>query len=243
MKSLFHDKIKLLSIYILALAGSAFAVFFAPIFMQQSPEIKNVPFEILYSLLLYAVVKVIVTTVLICREKSSQTVKANVAKALLQSIVLEGFLGLIEAVFFVIIEFIVRLFYNKAIYNTDYTNFKMTFSVVIVIILVAVLPNYLALFWSVIKNSNKGFEKYKSGLVLSLDTYSLLFFVVIMMFVAAYIIRTVFLLVPDETVADIVKMLLLSLVIMLSLSLTYSIFLSDEQKKQADIKVDNCNKI
>lgn len=236
MESLFHDKIKLLAVYILSLAGSAFAVFYIPAVVQQFPEIKHYPVQIIAALLLYVAAKIIVTTVLICRENSSRTVKISVTKALFQSVILEGVLGLTETVFVVIIGFIIQFFYHKAVISTDYTGFKLTFTVVIVVILVAVLPNYIALFWSVVKNSDKGFEKYKSGLVLSLDTYSMLFFVVIMLFVAAYIIETVFLLVPDETVADIVKMLLLSLASMLTISLTYSICPASGQKQDTDLK-------
>lgn len=236
MKSLFHDKIKLLSVYMLALAGSALVVFCKPTAVQYFPRIKHYPVEIFAALLLYAAVKIIITAVLICRENASQTVKVKATKALLQSVIFEGVLCLTEAVFFVIIGFIARFCYHRTVYSTDYTSFKITFTIIIVIILVVVLPNYLSLFWSVVKNPEKGFAKYKSGLVLSLDTYSMLFFVVLMLFVAAYIIRTVFLLVPDETVADIVKMLLFSLVGMLSLALTYSICPSNSQKQETGLK-------
>lgn len=223
MKSLFHDKIKLLLLYIIALAGSAFSVFYIPEITQRFPRIKHLPIEIFLMLLIFVVVKIIVTGVLICRENSSQTKSISVTKALLQAAALEGVLALAEIVFFVVAGIVARVCYHTPFFSADYTNFKIGFTVIIVIILVLLLPNYLSLFWSVVENPDKKFAKYKSGLVMSINNYSMLLFVVLMLFVSVYIIRSIFLLVPTGTVSDIIKMFLLSLVSLGVLSMTYSI--------------------
>lgn len=196
--------------YVLSLLCTCFGVYFAPLIFDIAIERKDFqPVQLILGIgiLILAIGGLIV--LLIQRGQSTQcTLKQAIVKTfrlaglyLMCWIVMSLVLGLISTLLYAVLKNIIKFEQIKGIIN-----------LITAIIFFLVLPFYITIFWTAVKDNGKGFESFKKGLRIPSNMYLRLIAVVMVLYGTGMLITTLFNFLPYSIAFKILKIVMFSLI-------------------------------